>query len=328
MQTRMSEGAQRVMGMNERLVAGARFGAILLLGSAMAAAGLGRATAQEANAEESHPAHIHSGSCGPNLGDVVYPLTNVSDAGMAEGMAAAMATPGATASPSAGEMGQKMGSDSAVEVQTSYTLVNAPLDKIVNGDTAINIHESKDKIQNYIACGDIGGQVMTMPGMEGGVLTIGLKELNDSGYSGVAVLRAHGDQTAVVIYLAEGLSGAAATPAAAESGESYGSYGASSSNAATAPAASSPSAQSAQPVAVSIKDFAYQPASIDVAVGTKVTWTNNDSTQHTVTGTDQTVIKSPVLNPGDTISVTFDKPGTYDYHCEFHANMHGTVVVK
>jgi plastocyanin len=110
---------------------------------------------------------------------------------------------------------------------------------------------------------------------------------------------------------------AGGTPAAAESGESYG-----------APAASSPSAASGTAVAATIKNFAYAPNPIEVAVGTKVTWTNDDSTQHTVTGSDQTVIKSPVLNPGDAYSVTFTKPGSYDYHCEFHANMHGTVVVK
>ncbi len=42
---------------------------------------------------------------------------------------------------------------------------------------------------------------------EGGTLVIGLGELNDSDYSGIAVLEGRGDQTEVVIYLAEGLTG-------------------------------------------------------------------------------------------------------------------------
>ncbi|HET7092865.1 MAG TPA: hypothetical protein VFI22_05285, partial [Thermomicrobiales bacterium] len=125
---------------NGRLAGGIRLGAVALLGATMAAAGVATATAQETYAEESHPAHIHAGSCGPNLGDVVYPLTNVSDNGMAEGMAASMATPGAggMASPEAGEMGQKMGAATAVEVQTSYTVVDASLQDLLAKPYAIN----------------------------------------------------------------------------------------------------------------------------------------------------------------------------------------------
>ena len=44
---------------------------------------------------------------------------------------------------------------------------------------------------------------------EGGTLVVGLGQLNDSGYSGIAVLEGKGDQTEVVIYLAEGPTGAA-----------------------------------------------------------------------------------------------------------------------
>ena len=76
-----------------------------------------------------------------------------------------------------------------------------------------------DNIQNYIACGDLGGEMMTGPAMaNGGVLAIGLRELNDSGESGIALLRAtDNNQTMVWIYLAKGLSGASgdmATPGA------------------------------------------------------------------------------------------------------------------
>lgn len=319
---------------NERLATGIRFGTMLLLGTALAATGLSRAVAQDSSAGESHPAHIHAGSCA-NLGDVIYPLTNVSDNGMMAGMMASPAA-GAMGSPEAGmNMGQKMGSSAAVPVQTSYTLVNAPLDKIVNGNTAINVHESQAKIQNYIACGDIGGQVMTGPGMEqGGTLVIGLKELNSSGYSGVAVLEGKGNQTQVIVYLAEDLSGKAAAGGeygTAQAGESSGEYGtakAGESGEYGSPAAGASNQSSAKTVQATIQNYAYHPDPIEVAVGTTVTWTNDDSVPHTVTGTDQTVIKSPVINPGQSYSVTFDKAGSYDYHCEFHAGMKGTVVVK
>lgn len=78
---------------------------------------------------------------------------------------------------------------------------------------------------------------------------------------------------------------------------------------------------------ITIKDFAYHgPAS--VSPGAKVTVMNKDSTAHTVTadgsgGFDVTVA------PGK--SATFTAPakaGSYPYHCTFHANMHGTLIVK
>lgn len=64
------------------------------------------------------PAHIHSGSCA-ELGDVVHALADVTDG-------------------------------------TSETSVPASVADL-QGDFAINVHESADAIQNYVACGDIGG---------------------------------------------------------------------------------------------------------------------------------------------------------------------------
>jgi len=58
-----------------------------------------------------------------------------------------------------------------------------------------------------------------------------------------------------------------------------------------------------------------------------VTWTNNDSVPHTVTQ-DGGGLTSKAINPGETFSFTFDTAGSFSYHCEFHANMKGTVTVK
>ena len=164
--------------------------------------------------EGDYPGHIHAGSC-ENLGDVVFPLNNASVGGMMMGMMAG--TPEADAGM---EMGEEMGSEARVLVATSYTVVDAALDDILGAEHAINFHLSEENIAEYIACGDIGGVVMTGPGMEqGGTLVIGLRSLNDSGISGIATLEGMGDQTEVVVYLAEDLTGvepadAAATPAA------------------------------------------------------------------------------------------------------------------
>jgi len=87
-----------------------------------------------------------------------------------------------------------------------------------------------------------------------------------------------------------------------------------------------PAAQSAN--TVTIQNFAFSPASITVKKGTKVTWTNKDSTTHTVTETDsQKGPDSGNLSPGNSYSFTFDTAGTYHYHCSIHTTMTGTVTV-
>jgi plastocyanin len=78
---------------------------------------------------------------------------------------------------------------------------------------------------------------------------------------------------------------------------------------------------------VEIKDFAFRPAAIEVSVGTTVTWENYDQIAHTVTG-DNGEFQSGRLDGGKSFSFTFDKAGTFTYHCEFHPGMTGTVVVK
>jgi plastocyanin len=92
----------------------------------------------------------------------------------------------------------------------------------------------------------------------------------------------------------------------------------------------SSNSNTSQPTAtnsVSMADMSFSPASITVKKGTKVTWTNNDSLSHTVTADDSS-FGSDTLSHGTTFSHTFDTAGTFAYHCNFHSNMHGTVVVQ
>ena len=77
---------------------------------------------------------------------------------------------------------------------------------------------------------------------------------------------------------------------------------------------------------VTIAGFAFAPASITVKVGTTVTWTNEDAAPHTVTAVDGS-FKSGSLAKGATFSQTFAKAGTYQYGCDFHSAMKGTVTV-
>ena len=78
--------------------------------------------------------------------------------------------------------------------------------------------------------------------------------------------------------------------------------------------------------AVSIQNFAYNPTDLTVAVGTTVTWTNNDSVSHTVIG-DNGGPDSGTIAPGGTYHYTFTTAGTYSYHCAIHPSMTGSVTV-
>jgi len=89
------------------------------------------------------------------------------------------------------------------------------------------------------------------------------------------------------------------------------------------------SAHAAEPNTVIIDNFAFAPAILSVAPGTKVTWANSDEEPHTVTSADAgATFKSAALDTNDKFSFTFDKPGTYKYFCSIHPHMVGTIVVK
>jgi amicyanin len=81
--------------------------------------------------------------------------------------------------------------------------------------------------------------------------------------------------------------------------------------------------------AVTIENYAYNPKSAVVKVGTTVTWTNKDSVRHTVTAdtASSDAPNSQLFGKDETYSFTFKKAGTYSYFCEPHPYMKGTVTV-
>jgi hypothetical protein len=135
------------------------------------------------------PAHIHSGTCGDDLGEVVAPLTDLT-----------LANGGIGADES-------ITSDIAMAIPAEYSFSTVPLtiDQILATDHAINVHESAEDIGTYIACGGLAGPVDA-----NGTLVVGLRELNESDYSGIAVLspsmQAEGS-TDVSVFIAGGLAG-------------------------------------------------------------------------------------------------------------------------
>ncbi|HWH32659.1 MAG TPA: plastocyanin/azurin family copper-binding protein [Egibacteraceae bacterium] len=83
---------------------------------------------------------------------------------------------------------------------------------------------------------------------------------------------------------------------------------------------------------VAVQGFRFQPATLQVAAGGTVTWTNEDDINHTATaGTpDAPTGEFDVDLPqkGATGEHTFDEPGTYAYFCEVHPSMTGEIVVS
>ena len=99
------------------------------------------------------------------------------------------------------------------------------------------------------------------------------------------------------------------------------------SGATAAPAAST----AAKTAAITIKGFAFSPAALTVDKGTVVTISNNDSATHTFTsGANRTkdgTFDQQISGSTDG-TVTFNTVGTFEYFCQIHASMKGTVTVK
>jgi plastocyanin len=95
----------------------------------------------------------------------------------------------------------------------------------------------------------------------------------------------------------------------------------------TSPPASAQAPTSATSVNISIKGFAFNPASITIVIGVNntVVWTNNDAVTHTVTAADNSY--GGTLSPHSTFTHTYAAPGVYNYHCSIHTYMKGSVIV-
>jgi plastocyanin len=75
-----------------------------------------------------------------------------------------------------------------------------------------------------------------------------------------------------------------------------------------------------------IKQFAFQPKTLEVPVGATVTWTNGDGASHSVTAKDGS-FDSGLFGQGGTFSQKFDQAGTIAYVCTRHGSMMGEVKV-
>ena len=236
--------------------------------------------AQEASPPR--PSHIHSGDC-DELGEVIQPLT-------------ALTVP----------TGAVSGNADAVVAEAAFTSIPLTLETLVAEDHALKVHLSRDQIQTYLACGDIGGTVDA-----NGALIVGMKELDGSGYAGIAYLAPAGNgQTSVSVMIARVLPGGDAAPA----------------EGAPAPA-ETPAAAAEGPalVDVSLTNFAIDMPAELAAGPTRFVIVNNGAAPHNlvVEGEGTTKRLANNLQPGQSGNLNVDlAPGTYTVFCPVGEGAH------
>jgi len=88
-------------------------------------------------------------------------------------------------------------------------------------------------------------------------------------------------------------------------------------------------ASAAAPGGLTIGGFAYDPTPLTAAPGAVITVANRDGSTHTVTSDAAGLFHSGDVSKGGPVTFTAPtKPGTYTFHCDYHASMHGTLVVR
>jgi plastocyanin len=80
-------------------------------------------------------------------------------------------------------------------------------------------------------------------------------------------------------------------------------------------------------VAASARNFAFNPATITVKAGEKVTWANGDPAPHSIV-LDGGECESPSFGEGESTTLVFNVAGSYPFHCGIHPNMTGTITVS
>lgn len=264
--------------------AGALLASLLLTTFGFGATG---GLAQEASPPR--PSHIHVGDC-DELGAVIQPLTSLT-------------VPG----------GETLGNGDAVVAEAAFTSIPLTLDALLAEDHALKVHLSKEKIETYLACGDIGGTLDA-----NGALIVGMKELDGSGYAGIAYLEEQPNgTTSVSVMIAKvipGAEGAAADAAAAQPAEE-----------APAAGASAEEAEGPAIVDVALSEFTIEmPASIPAGpVRFAISNVGNAPHNFVIEGEGIRKRVANTIAPGSSAVLNVDlEPGTYTVFCPVGEGAH------
>lgn len=76
---------------------------------------------------------------------------------------------------------------------------------------------------------------------------------------------------------------------------------------------------------IDIREYMFTPATLEIKMGSTVTWVNNDQISHQI---KSIFFNSAELTTGQSFSYTFNNPGIFDYTCSIHPEMSGKIVVK
>ena len=63
-----------------------------------------------------------------------------------------------------------------------------------------------------------------------------------------------------------------------------------------------------------VTEYGLSPTRVEAKAGTPLTWANKGAMAHTLVARDGSW-KTRTIGPGESASVTIDKPGTYVYAC-------------
>lgn len=92
-----------------------------------------------------------------------------------------------------------------------------------------------------------------------------------------------------------------------------------------APAAAPGPARASASKTVTIDNFEYAPRNLQIAMGTRVVFSNSSGTAHTAT--DKGAFNTGRIKGGTSAAVRFAQKGTFNYHCTIHPFMRGKIVV-
>ena len=94
------------------------------------------------------------------------------------------------------------------------------------------------------------------------------------------------------------------------------------------PVSNNPTAPATENITVSIKNFSFNPSTLTIKTGAKITWVNNDNVPHTITSDSGNLLDSKTISSGQSFSFVFTSPGSVNYHCNIHPTMKGAVIVE
>lgn len=78
---------------------------------------------------------------------------------------------------------------------------------------------------------------------------------------------------------------------------------------------------------VIIEHSAYNPDLLTIQAGTEVVFRNENTLNHTITADDFSFDSGDIV-PGADYHYSFDSPGECSYHCEYHPDETGNVIVE